>query len=62
MNGYQAEAQPGTPGQKVQGFTTAPLIVTKLAFNCEHKAANDKKLLKGKLFMLAATVCFHSRQ
>ena len=30
MKGDQAEGQPGTPGHKVQGFISAPLIVTKL--------------------------------
>ena len=30
MKGDQAEAQPGTPGHKFQGFISAPLIVTKL--------------------------------
>ena len=30
MKSDQAEAQPRTPGHKVQGFISAPLIVTKL--------------------------------
>ena len=64
MKGDQAEGQPGTPGHKVQGFISAPLIVTKLTqlLTVNVKQQMIKKRLKSKLFMLAATVCFHSRQ